>query len=81
MSERRERIHAAHKLPKRRRCELLEVARSTAYYRPTPISEDDLRLMRLIDETHLELRFTEVVVSPMSWRHGVTAPVASAYNV
>ena len=57
MSERRERIHAAHKLPKRRRCELLEVARSTAYYRPTPISVDDLRLMRVIDEIHLELPF------------------------
>jgi putative transposase len=57
MSERRESIHTAHKLPKTRRCELLDVARSTAYYRPAPISDDDLRLMRLIDEIHLELPF------------------------
>ena len=57
MSERRAQIHAAHELPKRRRCELLDVARSTAYYRPTPISDDDLRMMRLIDEVHLELPF------------------------
>ncbi len=57
MSERRERIHTAHKLPKTRRCELLDVARSTAYYRPTPVSDDDLRLMRVIDEIHLELPF------------------------
>ena len=57
MSERREQIHKAHELPKTRRCELLEVARSTAYYRPTPVSDDDLRLMRLIDEIHLELPF------------------------
>ena len=57
MSERRGQIHTAHKLPKRRRCELLEVARSTAYYRPTPITDDDLRMMRLIDEIHLELPF------------------------
>ncbi len=57
MSERRARIHAAHELPKSRRCELLDVARSTAYYRPTPVSDDDLRMMRLIDEIHLELPF------------------------
>ncbi len=57
MSERRAQIHAAHELPKSRRCELLDVARSTAYYRPTPVSDDDLRMMRLIDEIHLELPF------------------------
>ena len=57
MSERRAQIHAAHELPKKRRCELLDVARSTAYYRPTPVSDDDLRRMRLIDEIHLELPF------------------------
>jgi putative transposase len=57
MSERRAQIHAAHELPKSRRCELLDVARSTAYYRPTPICDDDLRMMRLIDEIHLELPF------------------------
>ena len=50
MSERRARIHATHGLPKTRRCELLDVARSTAYYRPSPVSDDDLRMMRLIDE-------------------------------
>ena len=57
MSERRGPIHTAHELPKTRRCELLEVARSSAYYRPTPISDDDLRMMRVIDELHLELPF------------------------
>ena len=57
MSERRAQIHATHELPKNRRCELLDVARSTAYYRPTPVSDDDLRMMRLIDEIHLELPF------------------------
>jgi len=57
MSERRGPIHTAHTLPKTRRCELLEVARSSAYYRPTPISDDDLRMMRVIDEIHLQLPF------------------------
>lgn len=57
MSERREAVHSAHELAKTRRCALLEIPRSTAYYRPEPISEDDLRVMRLIDEVHLRLPF------------------------
>ncbi len=57
MSERREKIHTEHELPKTRRCELLDVARSTAYYRPEPVSAQDLSLMRLIDEIHLQYPF------------------------
>ena len=57
MSERREQIHTEHGLTKRRRCELLDVFRSTAYYRPNPVSEEDLVVMRLIDELHLQLPF------------------------
>ena len=48
-------IHADHPLPVTRRCALLEVSRSTAYYRPTGVSTEDLALMRLLDEIHLEL--------------------------
>jgi putative transposase len=33
-----------------RQCELLDVARSSYYYEPVPESEEDLRLMRLLDE-------------------------------
>lgn len=57
MSERRAAVHIAHELPKTRRCELLDVARSSAYYRPAPASEADLALMRLIDEIHLRWPF------------------------
>jgi putative transposase len=57
MSERRATIHTANELPRTRRCELLDVARSSAYYRPEPVSEADLALMRLIDEIHLQLPF------------------------
>jgi len=57
MSERRARIHTEHELPKTRRCELLDVARSSAYYHPDPVSEADLALMRLIDEIHLKRPF------------------------
>jgi len=57
MNERRVQIHTEHKLPKTRRCELLTMARSSAYYVPEPVSEEDLVLMRLIDEIHLRLPF------------------------
>jgi putative transposase len=57
MSERRAQIHTEHTLSKRRRCELLDVAHSTAYYRPEARDEEDLALMRLIDEIHLQWPF------------------------
>ena len=57
MSERREMIQGAHELTKTRRCELLGLARSTAYYSPSPLIESDLQLMRVIDEIHLEYPF------------------------
>ena len=50
MSERRGRIHEKHDLSKTRRCELLDVPRSSAYYRGESVSEADLAVMRLIDE-------------------------------
>ena len=57
MSERRGRIHDKHELSKTRRCELLDVPRSSAYYRGEPVSEADLAVMRLIDEIHLQWPF------------------------
>ncbi len=57
MSERRVQIHTEHGLSKTRRCELLDVARSTAYYRRELVSEEELVVMRLIDEIHLRLPF------------------------
>jgi putative transposase len=38
-------------------CRLLKVARSTLYYRAAPASEDDLRLMRRLDEQYLATPF------------------------
>ena len=46
-------IDRTHPLPVRRQCQLLKLARSTAYYHPTPESETALVLMRWIDELHL----------------------------
>lgn len=43
-------------LPVVKQCELLDVARSTVYYQPTPRGSDT-DLMRRIDEIHLQLPF------------------------
>ena len=40
-------------LPVTRQCELLGLARASYYHRPEPEEDENLRLMRLIDETHL----------------------------
>jgi putative transposase len=40
-----------------RQCQLLDLPRSTYYYRPKPVPEADLELMRKIDECHLERPF------------------------
>jgi len=50
-------IDRAEKLPITQQCRLLEVARSSFYYRLKPIPEADLELMRRIDEIHLKLPF------------------------
>lgn len=44
-------------LPITRQCELLDLARSTYYYVPEPVSDEELELMRLIDQCYLELPF------------------------
>ena len=46
-------IDRTYPLPVRRQCQLLKLARSTAYYQPTPVSEPALALMRRIDALHL----------------------------
>ena len=38
-------------------CKLLELSRSSVYYRPVDVSNEDLRLMKAIDEIHLEQPF------------------------
>lgn len=50
-------IDRAHALPVVRQCQLLGVARSTAYYQPTPVSAAELALMRRLDELHLRYPF------------------------
>ena len=40
-----------------RQCELLGLCRSAAYYKPRPVNEEDLQLMRLMDEQYLKTPF------------------------
>ena len=47
-------IHMPHKLSKTRRCQLLGISRSSAYHKNLPPSEEDLKLMRLLDELHFQ---------------------------
>ena len=44
-------------LPVKRKAELLDISRSSVYYRGRPVRPDTLALMRRIDELHLELPF------------------------
>jgi putative transposase len=50
-------INPGHKLSVSRQAGLLEISRSTIYYRHRPISDSDLMLMRRIDELHLNYPF------------------------
>jgi putative transposase len=50
-------IDRDHALPVVRQCQILSLARSTAYYRPQQTNQADLAQMRRIDELHLEHPF------------------------
>jgi putative transposase len=50
-------VSAQENLPVTRQCELLDIPRSSFYHAPVPVSDEELRLMRLIDECHLKLPF------------------------
>jgi putative transposase len=50
-------IDRGGKLPVKRQAQLLDLSRSSVYYRPRAVSERDLKLMRRIDELHLEAPF------------------------
>jgi len=50
-------IDGTHKLPVVRQAQLLDLARSSVYYLPQPTPDNDLRLMRRMDELHLEHPF------------------------
>jgi len=50
-------IDPDHDLPLSRQAKVLNLASSTVYYKPRPVSVVDLELMRRLDELHLDFRF------------------------
>jgi putative transposase len=53
-------IDRTHDLPVLRQCQILLLARPTAYYRPHVACEDDLALMRRIEELRMECPFAGI---------------------
>jgi putative transposase len=50
-------IDREHDLPVIRQAKLLSISRGSVYYRPRPVSAEDLAIMRRIDELHLDYPF------------------------
>lgn len=54
VSQRKSLVSKEENLSHRRQCELLEINRSSLYYKPIGEGEENLSAMRLIDQIHLE---------------------------
>jgi putative transposase len=66
-------IDREHDLPLTHQSRLLDVCRSSLYYTPKPISENDLDLMRMIDRLHTERPFAGArMLRDMLKRDGIT---------
>jgi len=65
-------IDPEHDLPIKQQAEVLGISRSTVYYEPRPISEEDLWLMRRIDELHLNYPFAgSRMLRGLLWQQGL----------
>ncbi|MFK7997129.1 MAG: IS3 family transposase [Granulosicoccus sp.] len=56
-AQRKEKVSKEELLSISRQCQLLNLARSTYYYVPEPVSDEELELMKLIDQCYLKLPF------------------------
>ncbi len=57
VSERKAKVDQCHALPISRQCAALSISRSSAYRVPAALSDDDLDVMRKLDELHLRHPF------------------------
>ena len=55
LSERQELIEPCTKLSIQKQCELAGISRSSYYYEPCPETDENLQLMRRLDELHMEI--------------------------
>jgi putative transposase len=66
-------IDRGHDLPIARQAKVLNVSRSAVYYKPQPVSAEDLRVMRRLDELHLDYPFAgSRMLRAMLGREGVS---------
>jgi len=66
-------IDREHDLPISRQAKVLNLARSTVYYKPRPVSAADLDLMRRLDELHLDFPFAGArMLKALLQREGVS---------
>jgi putative transposase len=65
-------IDPEHDLPIKQQAEVLGISRSTVYYEPRPVSEEDLWLMRRLDELHLNYPFAgSRMLRGLLWQQGL----------
>jgi putative transposase len=65
-------IDPEHDLPIKQQAEVLGISRSTVYYEPRPISDEDLWLMRHLDELHLNYPFAgSRMLRGLLWQQGL----------
>ena len=65
-------IDRAHDLPVARQAKALNISRGAVYYKPRPVSIEDLQIMRRIDELHLDHPFMGArMLRDMLTREGV----------
>jgi putative transposase len=65
-------IDPEHDLPIKQQAEVLGISRSTVYYEPRPVSDEDLWLMRRLDELHLNYPFAgSRMLRGLLWQQGL----------
>jgi putative transposase len=65
-------IDPAHDLPLQRQAKVLGISRSSVYYHPRPVSDEDLWLMRRVDELHLNSPFAgSRMLRDLLWQQGL----------
>jgi putative transposase len=65
-------IDPAHDLPIQQQAEALGISRSSVYYEPRQVSDEDLWLMRRIDELHLNYPFAgSRMLRDLLWQQGL----------
>jgi len=67
-------IDRDHDLPVARQAKVLNISRGSVYYKPRPVSPEDLAVMRRIDELHLDYPFAgSRMLRDMLNREGISA--------